>query len=49
MVIDLASRPRFFVGDIMSLGINRAVDLAISKAILIRTNVAIGFSGLSLG
>ena len=43
-----AGRPRFFVGAIMGLAINRAVGLAIGGAVSTGADVAVGFSGLSL-
>ena len=48
VVVDLADRPRFFVGATMGLAINEAVGLAIGKAILTGRNIAVGFSRLSL-
>ena len=46
--MNLAGWPRFFVGAAVGLGIGRAVGLAIGKAVLIGTDVAVGFSELSL-
>ena len=40
VVVDLAGRSHFFVG--------AAVGLAIGRAVSIETDVAVGFSGLSL-
>ena len=48
MVVDLVGQPRFFIGAAVGLGIGRAMGLAISKAISTETDVAVGFSGLSL-
>ena len=48
MMVDLVSQPRFFVETTIGLYISKAVDLAISEAILPRTNVAIGFFELTL-
>ena len=48
VVVDLADRPRFFVEAAVGLAISEVVGLAIDKAILIGTDVAIGFFGLSL-
>ena len=44
----LVGRPRFFVGAAVSLAIGGAVGLAIGGAVLTGTDVAIGFSRLSL-
>ena len=48
MVVDLAGRPRFFVGVAVGLVIGGAVGLAISGAVSTGTDVAVGFFGLSL-
>ena len=48
MVVDLAGQLRFFVGAAVGLGIGRAVGLAVGGAVLIGTNIAVGFFGLSL-
>ena len=48
VVMDLASQPQLFVRAIMGLGIDEMVGLAIGGAILTGTNIAIGFSELSL-
>ena len=48
MVVDLADRPRFYIEGALSLGINRAIGLVIGGAVSTRTDIAIGFSGLSL-
>ena len=48
MVVDLAGRPRFFIRAVIGLGISRVVGLAIGGAVLIGTDVAIGFSELFL-
>ena len=48
VVVDLASLLRFFIGAAMGLVIGRAVGLAIGGVVLMRTDIAIGFSGLSL-
>ena len=45
---DLAGWPRFFIGVTMGLDINGVVSLAIGKAILIGTDIIVGFSELSL-
>ena len=47
-MVDLADQPHFFVGAVMGLGISGAVSLAIGGAVLIGTDIAIGFSRLSL-
>ena len=46
--MDLAGQPRFFIGAAVGLIINGVVGLAISRAVLTKTNVAINFFGLSL-
>ena len=46
--MDLAGQPRFFVGAAVGLVIGGAVGLAIGGAVLTGTDVAVGFSGLSL-
>ena len=48
VVVDLAGQPHFFVGAAVGLGISGAVGLAIDGAVLTGTDVAVGFSGLSL-
>ena len=48
MMIDLTSQSRFFVGAVVGLAIDRTVGLAIGRAVLIKTNVTIGFFGLFL-
>ena len=48
VVVDLAGRPRFFVGATVGLVIGGAVGLAIGGAVSTGTDVAVGFSGLSL-
>ena len=48
VVVDLAGQPRFFVRAAVGLAISKAMGLAISEAILTKTNITIGFSGLSL-
>ena len=48
VVVDLAGQPHFFIRAAVSLDINGVVSLAIIRAVLIRTNIAIGFFGLSL-
>ena len=47
-MVVLASRPRFFVGAAVGLAIGRVVGLAVDGVVLIETNVAISFFGLSL-
>ena len=47
-MVDLAGQPRFFVGVAVGLGIGGAVGLAVDRAVSTGTNVAVGFSGLSL-
>ena len=47
-MVDLAGRPRFFVGTAVGLGISKAVDLAVGRAISTKMDVAVGFFGLSL-
>ena len=48
VVVDLAGQPYFFVGAIMGLSISRAVGLAIGGVVSTGTDVAVGFSRLSL-
>ena len=48
VVVDLASRPHFFIGVAMGLGIGRTVDLAIGKDVSTETDVIVGFFGLFL-
>ena len=48
VVVDLASRSRFFVGVAVGLDIGKAVGLAIGGAISLGTKVAVGFFRLSL-
>ena len=48
MVMDLVGQPRFFIGAAMSLVIDGMVGLAIGGAVSTGTDVAVGFSGLSL-
>ena len=48
MVVDLASQPRFFVGATIGLDIGGVVSLAIDRTVLTGTDIAIGFSELSL-
>ena len=48
VVVDLRGQPHFFIGAAMSLGISRVISLAISRAVLMGTDVAIGFFELSL-
>ena len=50
MVVDPAGGPRFFVGAVVALaiGLGGADGLAISGAVSIEADVAVGFSGLSL-
>ena len=48
VVVDLVGRPRFFVEAIVSLAIGRVVYLVIGEAVSTETDVAVGFSGLSL-
>ena len=48
MVVDLANWLRFFVRAAMSLAIDGVVGLAISGAISMGTDIAVGFSGLFL-
>ena len=48
VVVVLACRPRFFVGAAMGLAISEAMGLAIGGAVSMGTDVAVGFSGLSL-
>ena len=48
MMMDLAGQPRFFVGAAVGLGISRAMGLAINGAVLTGTDIAVGFSRLSL-
>ena len=48
MVVVLADQLRFFVRVTVSFAIGRAVGLAVGEAVLIGTNIAIGFSWLSL-
>ena len=48
MVVVLASRLRFFVGAAVGLTIGGVVGLANGGAILTKTDIAVGFSGLSL-
>ena len=48
VVVDLADWLRFFIGAVVSLGIDKAVNLAIGRAISMKTNIAVGFFGLSL-
>ena len=47
-MVVLAGQPRFFVKAAVGLGIGGAVGLAINRAILTGTDIAISFSGLSL-
>ena len=47
-MVVLASRPHFFVGAAVGLVIGRTMDLAIGGAVLTGTDIAVGFSGLSL-
>ena len=47
-MINLAGRPHFFVRAAMGLGIEKAVNLAIGKAILTETDITISFSELFL-
>ena len=48
VVIDLAGWLCFFVGAAIDLGIGRAMSLAIGETVSTGTDVAIGFSELSL-
>ena len=48
MVVVLASQPHFFVGAAMGLTIGEVMGLAIDKTVLTGTDVAVGFSRLSL-
>ena len=48
VVVNLAGQPRFFVGVTIGLGIGGAVGLVIGGAVSTGTDVAVGFSGLSL-
>ena len=48
MVVVLVGRPRFFVEAAVGLAIGGAVGLAIGEAVLMGTDIAVGFSGLSL-
>ena len=48
VVVDLAGRPRFFIGAAMGLGIGGVVGLAVGGAVLTGTDVAVGFFELSL-
>ena len=48
MVVVLASQPRFFIGAAVGLAIGGAMGLAIGRAVLTETDVAVGFSELSL-
>ena len=48
VVVVLAGWPRFFIGAAMGLTIGGAMGLAIGGAVLMGTNVAVGFSRLSL-
>ena len=47
-MVNLTNQPHFFVGAAMSLGIDGAMKLAIGRAVLIETIIAIGFLRLSL-
>ena len=44
----LADQLYFFVGAVVSLAIGGVVSLAIGGAVLTRTDIPVGFSGLSL-
>ena len=48
MVINLAGQPCFFVRAVVFFAIGGAMGLVIDGAVLMKTNVAIGFSGLFL-
>ena len=48
MIVDLENRSRFDVEAAIDFIIGRVISLAIGKAILTETNVAIGFFRLSL-
>ena len=48
VVVDLADWPHFFDEAAVGFAIGRAIGLAISGAVLTGTNIAIGFSRLSL-
>ena len=48
MVVILADQPRFFVGAVVGLAIGGVVGLAIGEVVLTGTDIAVGFSGLSL-
>ena len=46
--MDLAGQLYFFIKTVVSLDISEAIDLAIDRAVLSRTDITIGFSGLFL-
>ena len=48
VVVDLASQSHFFIEAAMGLGIGRVIGLVISRAILIGTDIIVGFSRLSM-
>ena len=48
VMVDLVNRPHFFIKAVMGLDISKVVCLAISRVVLMETNIAIGFFGLSL-
>ena len=47
-MVNLAGQPHFFVGAAVGLGIGGAVGLVVDGAVSTGTDVAVGFSGLSL-
>ena len=48
MVVDLVSQLHFFIRAAMGLGIGKTVGLSIGRAILMETDVAVGFFRLFL-
>ena len=48
VVVDLAGQPHFFVGAAVGLVIGGVVDLAIGEVVKTKTDIAVGFFGLSL-
>ena len=46
--MDLIDQPYFFIGAIVGFAIGRTMGLAIGGTVLTETDVAIGFSELSL-
>ena len=48
-MVDLAGQPCFFVRAVVGLGIGKTVGLAIDGAILMGTDIAVGFLGCFCG